>query len=277
MAVVPNDYESSLTDLYAFRGQAFVHQVIDTSGTWEEIVRNFHQKKRQISNNVVCRFRLNYQISHNIDDFDLFYYRMYLPHIKNQFNLFADVDSYEDMREYFLNGFLLLVTSNGFKVAGALCLVEHNSLIFRRSGVLDADEKYRKQGAQLALYLFNIRYAWEHGLKQVDTMKSRPFLNDGVYRTKREWGAIVYPDYEADSSVYYFIPRYSPQISAFFEHNPTVIETQKGLSGLIGCRDSIDYNSIDHNELLKKYKSPGINSLLLLRNGCMEELLLDTN
>ncbi len=275
IAVLPNNYESRFAGQYAFKGPDFVRQVINTSGSWEEIIKTFHQKKRQFSNNAERKFGLSYQISHDLDDFDLFYNRMHLPHIRNQFDTFADIDSYEDMRGYFLKGFLLLVVADGVKMAGALCLIENDTLIFRRSGVLDGNEEYRKKGAQLALYHFNIRYAWEQGISKVDTMGSRPFLNDGVYRTKREWGASVSPYDETDSSVYYFIPRYSPEIATLIENNPLIVQTGKGLSGLISRSEAPNLSSEDKKDLAKKFHSPGIGSLLLLENdGSVEELAL---
>jgi hypothetical protein len=276
IAVLPNSYESRYAGLYAFKGQDFVRQVIDTTGTWDEIIGRFHQKKRQFSNNAERKFGLGYKVSHDLDDFDLFYHRMHLPHIRSQFDAFADIDSYEDLKSYFIKGFVLMIMADGIKMAGALCLVENNSLVFRRSGVLDGDEEYRKRGAQLALYHFNIRYAWEHGIPRVDTMKSRPFFNDGVYRTKREWGSHVLADDEAESTVYYFIPRYSPEISTFVETNPVIIQNGEGLSGLVSRKEASCLAEENIRDLYKKFHAPGIGSLLLLdRDGRTEELILE--
>jgi hypothetical protein len=202
-----------------------------------------------------------------MDDFDLFYHRMHLPHIKSQFGDYAEIDSYEDMRKYFLKGFLLFVGMDGLKIAGGLCLIENGTLFFRRTGVLDGDEGYRRRGAQFALYYFIIRYAWEHGLEKVDTMKSDPFLNDGVYRTKREWGASVYPDDEAKATVLYFIPRYTTEIAYFFEHNPVVILGEDGLFGLTGCNEMCKHAMLNKQELSKKYYSPGLKGLITLASN----------
>lgn len=278
IAVLPNNYETSFEGLYSFKGQEFIRQIIDTSGTWDEIFQAFHKKKRQYSNNVELKFGLSYQISRNIDDFDLFYYRMHLPHIKNQFDEYANIDTYEDMRRHFLKGLLLFVVGDGQKMAGALCLKEDNKLIFRRSGVLDGNEEYRKRGAQFALYHFIIRYALEQRIEKVDTMKSVPFLNDGVYRTKREWGASVYPDDEAESAVFYFISHHSKEIAAFFECNPVIIFGEDGLYGLAGWQETCDIAMLDKKELAKKYYSSGLKGLILLApNGEKTKVIFEEN
>jgi hypothetical protein len=264
IAVLPNNYEKLFEDSYAFKGQVCIRQSIDTSGTWEEIFKAFHKKKRQYSNNVERKFGLSYQISHDINDFDLFYYRMHLPHISNQFEELAQIDSYEDMKKFFLKGFLLLVMADGQKIAGALCLIENDKLLFRRSGVLDGNEEYRKKNAQFALYYFNIRYAWEQGIKQVDAMMSDSLINNGVYRTKREWGATVFPDDEAESTVFYFTPNNSPEIAAVFEQNPAIIQGDDGLYVLAGWPGEFDQTMLDKKELSNKYYSPGLKGMILL-------------
>jgi hypothetical protein len=263
VSILPTNYGSYFNRLCAFKGQKFVRQVIDTSGTWEEIFKGFHKKKRQYSNNVEGKFGLSYMISHDINDFELFYYRMHLPHIRNQFDDFAVIDSYEDMKKFFLKGFLLLVVADGQKIAGALCLKENNNLIFRRSGVLDGNEEYRKKGAQFALYYFNIRYAWEQEIKKVDTMVSVSFLNN-VYRTKREWGASVHPDDEAESIVFYFIPNYTPEIAYIFGQNPVIVCEEDGLYVLTGWQGSLNLTMTEKKELFNKYYSPGLNGVILL-------------
>jgi len=276
IAVLPSNYKTLFDDLCAFKGQVCVRQIIDTSASWEKIFNAFHKKKRQYSNNVERKFGLSYTISHDIDDFDLFYYRMHLPHIRNQFDELAAIDSYDDMKKFFLKGFLLLVVAEGQKIAGALCLIENNKLMFRRSGVLDGNEEFRKKNAQFALYYFNIRYASERGIKQVDTMMSDSFLHNGVYRTKREWGASVYPDDEDGSIVYYFIPDFSPKLATLFEQNPVIIREEDGLYVLAGWHGASAMAVLDKKEMCDKYYSPGLKGMILLApNGEKTKMLFE--
>jgi predicted N-acyltransferase len=135
------------------------------------------------------------------------------------------------MKEFFLKGRLLFITKDNEAVAGALSLVDDGTLVFRRTGVLDEDETHIEGGVQLALYYFQIKYANEHKLRAVDSMMSAPFLNDGVHKDKREWGATVLPDNDARTWVYFFRAAPSEKGAHFFEINPTIVHSDKGLRG----------------------------------------------
>lgn len=264
IAVLPKSYEKEFRGVYNFKSQENVRQIIDVSGTWEEVRSRFHHRKRQISNTFDRKAGLSYRISHDLKDFEFFYHRMYIPHLKKQFGGLAYVDSYDEMKDYLLKGFLLLVQEDGCDVTGALCLIENNTLIIRRAGVLDGDERYIKSGAQHALYYFNMLYAKQQGIEKVDTMTSLSFLADGVYRTKREWGAAVYPDDESKSWVFFFIFQHSEKIVSFFENLPVIIHTPAGLAGLSGWKGAPALPAVDKMALNKKYRAPGLEELILL-------------
>ena len=264
IAVLPSGCEAMLRGLYAFRGGDYVRQVIDTSADWEVIKSRFHKKKRQISNNIPARGVMSFRISRDAGDFDFFYHRMHLPHIRKQFGERSDIDSYEFMKEYFSRGFLLLVMMDGQSVTGALSLVENGVLIFRRTGVLDGNEEHIRSGAQMALYYFQLLLAKEWRLRELDTMSCRPFLNDSVYRTKREWGAAVYPDRWTGNRVYYFVPRYSGAAARFFANNPAIVNTEDGLMGIAGMDGPAGISEETGRDLYRRFHAPGLGGLLLV-------------
>lgn len=264
IAVLPVEYDSSLKGAYSFKCQEYVRQIIDTTGSWEDVRARFCKKKRQITKDFETRYGLGYRISNDLKDFDFFYHRMHVPHIRKQFGNLSDIDSYDEMKKYYLKGFLLFVTRDNEDIAGALCLVEDGAIAFRRTGVLDGDESNVKTGAQTALYYFQLVYANEHDIHAVDTMKSRPFLNDGVYRHKRDWGAEVLPDNESGTWVYFFNTGPDEKIARFFENNPAIVNSDKGLKGVIGVSDRTETSTASINNLNHKYQSPGINEFIVL-------------
>ena len=259
IAVFPQYRESELSKVSDFCGDQWVRQYIDTSGNWEEIRKHFHQKKRQYTNNLSHKYGLSYRISHDLSDLDLFYNRMYVPLIKNKYNNEALILPYEVMKGYIQKGLLLFVTVDNQDIAGGLCSMDGDVMFFLEQGVLDPAERYIQQGAQLVLYYFIIRYAWENGIKKLNTMRTRSSLNDTVYRTKREWGATVYADDKSESAVFYFIPRINETISTLFDINSVIIHGEDGLYGLAGCPEGCDIT-----DLSKKYYSPGLKGLILL-------------
>ena len=98
VAVLPKGLQPAFEGFYDFRTTEVVRQVIDTSGTWDEIRGRFSNNKRRIANKFADRYGLAYRISNDLADFDLFYHRMFVPHIRKRFGDLADIESYEDMR-----------------------------------------------------------------------------------------------------------------------------------------------------------------------------------
>lgn len=258
VAVLPRAYERIFLGLYDYRTTDGIRQVIDTSGTWEDVRATFGKKKRQISNGFEEKSGLAHRMSRDPADFDFFYHRMFVPHIRRRYGDLASIDPYREMKAFFERGLLVFVTRGDAPVAGALCLVEDGMLRFRRTGVLDGDEAHVEGGAQTALYYFQLRYAQATGLRAVDTMLSAPFLNDGVFRHKREWGAAVMPDEEAATWVYLFHAGPSGTSARFFEANPMVAYGARGLEGVVGLPEPSVGLDRAVDDLLRRHETRGL-------------------
>ena len=267
IAILPQRYREEFRGIYDFCGPRDVKQVVKITGSWEGVRKQFHRRKRQIANQLELSQEFTCRISNDPKDFELFYHRMFVPHIKIQFGSYADIDSYEEMRKSFESGFLLLLMSEGRAVVGYLCSIQDGVMSHRRTGVLEGDERYIRSGAQTALSYFQIRLACERGLRAVNLMMSNPFLNDGVYRSKREWGAEVSAateDAHGESFLAYFIPRASEKIASFFERNPAIVWGEKGLMGVVGTEGDGKLTEEMKKSLLKKYYAPGLQGLMKL-------------
>lgn len=263
VAVLPTFYERQLDDVCDFKGYEEVRQVIDTSGGWEAMRQEFGKKKRQTTNNFSERFGLSYRMSKDVGDFDHFYYRMHVPHIRRRYGELSQINSYQDMKEFFAKGLLLFVTKDDKPIAGALSLIEGKSLVFRRTGVLDGDETMVKGGAQTALYYFQLKYAADNGFQSVDTMKSAPYLNDGVFRHKAEWGAITLPDEETTRRVFFFARGSNDKLAHFFDTNPVVVSAgsdSRGLRAVVGSPQSNNPAAVA-DDIQRRYHMKGLREL----------------
>ncbi len=205
------------------------------------------------------------RVSNDLKDFDSFYNEMHVPHIQKRFGNLSELEPYDEMKDSFLKGLLLLTEEGDKTVAGGLCVIQDDTLLCRRTGVLNGDKEYLKRGASSARYYFALKYALAHGISKVDLMRSRPFLNDGVYKMKREWGAAVYPDDESGLWVFFFIPQYSQKVANFFEINPLIIHRGNRMYGLVGWSDEAPPSKKDEKHLSDKYYSPGLNGLILIQ------------
>lgn len=259
VAVLPRGYERVFEGTRHFKGREEVRQVIDTRGGWDVVRQRFSKKKRQTTNDFTERFGLSYRLSKDMADFDLFYYRMHVPHIRRRYGELAQIDSYEETKKFFRDGVLLFVTKNDEPVAGALSLVQGRSLVFRRTGVLDGDETVVRGGAQTALYYFQLKYAVDNGLSMVDTMKTAPFLNDGVFRHKAEWGARALPDHEAKKTVYWFTRGSAEGLARFFDVNPVVVDAGSRLVGIVGDPQG----DAPMAEMQRRFHTRGLHDLLV--------------
>jgi hypothetical protein len=258
VAVLPKAYDGMVRGLYDYRATENVRQVIDTSGSWDDVRKRLSKTKRQISNNFEEKHGLAHRMSTAPEDFDFFYRRMFVPHIQRKFGSLASIDAYEEMKRFFQQGMLLFVTKDGRDAAGALCVVKDDVLEFRRTGVLDGDDSHISGGGQTALYYFQLRFANGQGLRAVDTMLSASFLNDGVYLHKREWGATVLPDDEARAWVYLFNARPSEAIARFFESNPMIVDGPNGLEGVVGAPGPDREHGQGLDDLVRRYQANGL-------------------
>lgn len=263
VAILPLSYDQNLEKMCDFKSQRRVLQSLDISDSWENIRRLFHKNPIEVERKI-RKHNFSSKISNSMEDFDLFFHRMYLPLIDKQFRNSSLIDSYQRMKGIFLNGFLLFVMEDSKAIAGGLCFIKDNVLYFEKIGVLDAGETYLKKGAQSAVYYFVIRHAKDLGLQKVDLTTSRSFLNDGVYRHKREWGAAAYPDDKSSYWMYFFNLGCSEKIFRFFERNPVIINTEEGLKGVVGIEREKELTIQDKRELSDRFYSPGLKSLLVM-------------
>lgn len=263
IAVVPLKYEQALHGLYDYRTQEFVRQVIDVLPTWEEVKVRLHRTPRG-TGRLIRKYGLSYRISNDQREFDFFYHHMYRPHIEKQYESMAFIDSYEEMKEFFTKGFLLLVEEGNQPIAGSLCLLDENVLTYRRMGLLEGDEAYIKKGGQMAVFYFSLHLAIERKLDKFDLMKSKAFLNDGVYLHKRGWGATVLPDHESESWVYFFNLGPSEKIAKFYKNNPLIAHTKTGLKGVLGIESESIISPEMEKDLIHRFYAPGLEGLILL-------------
>jgi len=263
IAVLPLAYDPQFRGLCDFRGQEFVRQIVDVPPYWEELKGKLHRTPRG-TGRLIRKHGLTYRVSKEPKDLQFFYHRMFVPHTRKQYGNLARIEPFEEMERIFGKGFLLLVEEGGRPIAGSLCMMDQDVLTYRRMGVLDADEAHIQKGGQMAVYYFSLQLAVERRIKKFDLMKSRSFLNDGVYQHKLKWGAVTVPDDEPESWVYFF-NRGSPEKAAlFFRQNPVVVHTRNGLKVVSGLEDGTELSPEVTSELTERFYAPGLEGLVVL-------------
>ncbi len=268
VAVLPLSWEKELGTLSDFKAQEWVRQVLPLFSS-DDVTNERLDRKLRETGKRVRKAGFDYRTSTDLRDFDTFYYDMYLPTAQKQFGDLVLIEPYEDFKSTFLEGrgVVLFVMENGSPVAGLVIFFQEKAMVGYRLGVLHGDRDYIKRGAESAIKYFGIRFALESSCHSYDMLGSRPFLEDGVYRHKREWGAMV-SHYDALKTwAFFFILDHGDKTAHFFEMNPLIIETQKGLMGLLGVADAEGLTPEKREELIKKYYAPGLKGLVLMSPG----------
>jgi hypothetical protein len=260
VALIPNQYEPSLRRIYNYRATKNVRQETDISAPWEELIRNWQNYSETARR--IRKAGLQSRISRDPADFELFYHRMFLPHVRKQHGERAYVDPYHEVRPWFDRGLLVMVEQGGNPVAGGLCAIEGDALVCYRTGVLEGDYELVKKGAQAANYYFKLQYAKEQKLARVNFLMSHAFVHNGVYKHKAGWGAKSSPDEKATQSLLYFLPEGNPKTVSFLEKNPVIV------AGEHGCLDVItgwsgNAEDLPKDEILRACAAPGIHRVVV--------------
>ncbi len=266
LAVPPREYMSEFEKLAHLGTHWSIPSFVDTSGDWKETKKRFHTRKRKFSDRMDKDPMFSCRFSNDLKDFDFFYYEMHKPHIQKRFGDLSELGSYDQAKDFFLDGgFVVLIKEAGKTVAGGLCAIQDNTLFMHSAGIRHGNEEYLKRGALSAEYYFTLKYASEHGISKVDLGPSKPFFNDGVHKTKREWGATFYPVNPPKPRVFFFIPEMSKKVVKFFENNPLIVPKEDKIYGFVGWTGEDHPSAKDEKELTKRYYSPGLDGLMLIR------------
>lgn len=260
VAVLPVSWEPHFDPLCDYKTQESVRQAVDLHSIPDQTrVRRTYIE----TGNKIKRHCLSFRTTNELGDFRHFYEKMYLPLAKRQFGELSYIERYDIMLEIFKVGYLLQVLQDGKPIAGAVYFIRNDVMVGHSLGVLDGNQELTRIGVQSAVYYFGIQYAMEQGLKKMDFLTSRPFLGDGVYAHKRDWGATVYPDDRADKWVYLFFTRKTEKIVSFFENNPMIVHGKDGLAGLVGC---------EAGKSAIVQKNPGLKELFFADQHCHEHM-----
>jgi hypothetical protein len=118
-----------------------------------------------------------------------FYNHVYLPYITSRYLDKTHPRAISEMHSAMKHGFLLEVYDHDRLIAGAICRKQKHKVTAVAFGVARPHDELLRKGALTSVYYFLFKWAESNGMKQVDLLRSRANLEDGVFEHKRRWGA----------------------------------------------------------------------------------------
>lgn len=209
----------------------------------------------------IRKYKLQYEITRDVDKFGYFYHHMYHPYITKVHGNRAALMSYDVMMSRRDRLDLMLIKREDEYVAGGVIIYESGGARSWSLGVRDGDFRYVKEGAIGALYYYQMAYLSGKGFNKYHVGATRPFLDDGVLQYKKKWGLrLTHPRPGG------WWLRYSdeaPGACAFLRENPFIFCKENALSGGIFMPIG-DVHDEDKLRVIKaKYAVPGLKEFLI--------------
>lgn len=246
-----------------------VYFTLDLSDPLETIFGKLNRRRRR-SIRTIKKLGYSYEVTHDKAKFNLFYYGMYCPHLIKRHHKLATPESFAYLRQLFKNGGLLLVKRNNRYISGILYCLKNETAWTPGMGIFEEHEhdEYARRTAGDALLYFLIRWAKKQGYKKLDYGNSRPFLNDGVVRYKREWQMKVQT--RGERVILAKLCNFGKGMRSFLANNPFIFFDRQHLNGcvLVDRQHPVTKGEVEH--IFKQYYTHGMSSLVILSTSGFE-------
>jgi hypothetical protein len=191
---------------------------------------------------------------------DFFYWKMYLPYAKKRFEKAAYIKSLlESEIIYRLNGGVLLVKKEKNPLAGILFQIRGNTVLAWSLGVYEGNQDLMRASEAALLYL--ITWAKAKGIEKLDYGVSMPFLREGIFTYKKEWGMSV-RDPTNQSFCALKLNSLTDGSLAFLKQNPFVVHDNGFIKGVIILDHNPDKTEL--RSLFARYYIPELASLIVV-------------
>jgi hypothetical protein len=208
---------------------------------------------------------LHFRVTREAHEFDRFYHAMYLPYISRIFGDTAFLMSREEMQAALPQCELFLVTHNEQDIAGGILVYDDSDCVRGWSlGVRDGDDRWVRLGALAAFEHLQTGYLRDKGVRRLHRGGSRPFLNDGALRFKKNRGMEL-TEHTAQSFV--ILPLLDcAGVRGFLQHNPFIYLDDGVMKGAAFLPQPLSSGQ-DVSKLFRDLYIPGLDSLTLFCPG----------
>ncbi len=248
---------------YTFCVPTWVEQVLDIARPLDEILAGMNQNLRRNLRKVQQNgFEYSFSTAH--EEFDRFYHQMYVPYIRHRHAEWGEeLASYDDAQEEFLRGGLILVTHNGVPINAMLCKVYGSTCFAGIMGVHEGQFAQVQAGANVALWWGMLEWARMQGLHHFDFGSSRPFISNGVFNFKRQWGTRVRRHADLEAEFVFFANEIAPVLQRHL-NDIGIIAEKAGKHYRVVFVDAVEEPRTEMlQQLRRSAASSGVDGLLI--------------
>lgn len=252
----------------------WIEQEIVLNGSWDDVVARFRKNTRSTDLRKVRKYNFSHDVVTDRENIEYFHDHLYLPYVNGRFQDAAEYINREWLIAVASGSGLLRILDKDRFLAGVVLHYERNFLDWIWVGALAQDVGDLEKGVFSSLYYHSIRHAHEKGFKKMKMGNSRTFLNDGVYRYKRKWGAQVVSSRYANTRLLFDFDFNSTAIRQWLEACPFLTAHGSRFSANI-----FSFNvATDSQQLLAKMSdifSPGMDRINVYSDRAVEGLPRD--
>ena len=236
-----------------------VNFVLDLRKPIEEIIRQMSRRRRRDLRKIE-ESGYTYEVYRRSSEvLDFFYYKMYLPYVKKRFEKAASIKSYlESEIIYRHNGGVLIVRKEKDYHGGILFQIRGKTILAWSLGIYEGNRELVRS-TEAALF-FLVRWAKAHDIETLDYGTSLPFLKEGIFTYKKEWGMSVK---ELDQTVLALkIASLTEGSLLLLQQNPFIISDRGAIKGVVLLEGNL--NAVELKDVFSKYYLPTLSSILVL-------------
>ena len=245
----------------------WVTQKLDISKPLEEVWSNLSKNEKESLRKTKARIRkygYSYEVSHNMETLEYFYHKIYMPFTLERHGELSELASLSYMRRAFRRGGLLMVKEGDEYVAGLLFIIARGETFHVFRWGVASGEEYLKRGVGGFLYYFSIMWAKQQGYKEVDFGGSRAFMDDGVFRYKKKWGATVSENNWLPSTFGLKLFKFNDGVRDFLSCNPFIFVNGGDLRGLVLVSQKDPLTQEQLERLFQIYYVPSLKDLTVI-------------
>jgi len=180
------------------------------------------------------RSETTYEISTKLNDFIMFYNKMYLPYVTWKHHSNAKIVTFSSILFlYHQGGKILFIKEKNEIIFAGLFLERKNTIKTYYAAFMQDKFEYLKKGVTARSYYYILKYALKNNKLSIDFGTARPFINDGLFKYKSKWGMKLQLSPPGISQIYSLkFKNNSVSVRNFLSSNPFIFLEKKNLIGI---------------------------------------------